>query len=46
MDILDRAFSPDIRLAFTGSVELAKRMGVPAEEIIDSRQKMLEYFLN
>ena len=46
MDILDRAFSPDIRVAFTGSVELAKEMGVPTEEILDTREKVFSYFLD
>ena len=45
MDILDRAFSPDIRTAFNASVDLAKEMGVPADDIIDSKEKLYEYFL-
>lgn len=44
MEILDRAFAPDIRLAFAGSVQLAKKMGVPAEEILDSKEKIISYF--
>ena len=45
MDILDKAFVPDIRIAFAGSIELAKLMGVPAEEILDSKEKIDTYFL-
>ena len=46
MDILDRAFSPDIQAAFSGSVELAKEMGVPTDEILDTREKVFAYFLD
>ena len=46
MDILDRAFAPDIRVAFNGSVELAKELGVPTEEILDSKEKVFSYFLD
>ena len=46
MSILDRAFAPDIRMAFSGSVELAKEMGVPADEILDSKEKIASYFMD
>ncbi len=46
MTILDCAFSPDIRTAFRGSVELAREMGVPTEEIIDNKEKLYAYFLD
>lgn len=46
MDILDRAFAPDIRIAFDGSVELAREMGVPTEEILDTKEKVFSYFLD
>lgn len=46
MDILGRAFSPDIRIAFNGSVELAKEMGVPTDEILDTKDKVFAYFLD
>ncbi len=46
MNLLERAFAPDIRIAFEGSVELALEMGVPTEEILDSREKVFSYFLD
>ena len=46
MNILDRAFAPDVRIAFSGSVELAKEMGVPADEILDSKEKIVSYFMD
>ncbi|WP_449372661.1 hypothetical protein [Arthrobacter psychrolactophilus] len=44
--ILERAFDPDIQLAFLGSIELAMEMGVPTEEILDRNEKALAYFLD
>lgn len=46
MDVLDKAFAPDVRIAFTGSVQLAKAVGVPSEEILDSRDKITAYFMD
>lgn len=46
MDILDRAFAPDIRIAFCGSIELARQAGVPQDEILDSQDKLVSYFLD
>lgn len=46
LSVLDTAFAPDIHIAFSGSVELAKLMGVPYEEILDSPEKIEDYFLN
>lgn len=45
ISILERAFSPDVRIAFDGSVELAIEMGVKTEEILDSKEKITRYFL-
>lgn len=45
MDILDHAFYPNIQMALNGSIQLAKEMGVPSNEILDTRQKELEYFV-
>ena len=42
---MDRAFAPDIRIAFEGSIELARLTGVPYEEILDTPEKIDEYFL-
>ena len=38
MELLDRAFAPDIRVAFEGSIDLAKSCGVPVDEILDSKE--------
>ena len=46
LSVLDTAFAPDVHIAFSGSVELAKLMGVPYEEILDSPEKIGDYFLN
>lgn len=46
LGLLERAFSPDVQVALIGSVELARGMGVPAEEILDSEEKFNAYFLD
>lgn len=46
MELLDRAFAPDICLAFEGSVDLAKSCGVPVDEILDSKEKITSYFMD
>ena len=44
MKLLDRAFAPDIRMAFEKSVTLAKSCSVPVDEILDSKEKITSYF--
>ncbi|WDF34006.1 hypothetical protein PTW37_03505 [Arthrobacter agilis] len=44
--LLERAFSPDMQIALLGSAELARQLGVPAEEILDSEEKIHAYFLD
>lgn len=44
MDLLDRAFAPDVRIAFEDSVDLAKSCGVSMDEILDSKEKITSYF--
>lgn len=44
MELLNRAFAPDIRVAFEGSIDLAKSCGVPVDEILDSKEKIASYF--
>ena len=46
MNILDRAFSVDVRIAFEGSIELAREMGVDDKEILDTREKVVTYFVD
>ena len=45
-EVLERAFSVDPRLAVMGSIELGRQMGVPAEEILDTKAKIDSYFLD
>lgn len=46
LDALDLAFSPDPAIALTGSVELALRLGVDPDEVLDTDEKALSYFLD
>lgn len=46
LGLLERAFSPDMQIALLGSVELARRFGVPAGEILDSERKIRAYFVD
>ena len=46
MDVLAVAFVPDVMKALHGSAELAKTMGVPTEEILDTREKVFSYFMD
>lgn len=46
LTVLERAFSPDVHAALAGSVELARQLGVAADEILDSDEKTLAYFLD
>ncbi|HBN85679.1 MAG TPA: hypothetical protein DDZ89_17755 [Clostridiales bacterium] len=43
-ELLERAFSPDCRSAFTGSIMLAQHIGVPSEEILKSTEEIDAYF--
>lgn len=46
MELLNRAFAPDIRVAFESSIDLAKSCGVPVDEILDSKEKIASYFMD
>ena len=46
MSILAVAFDPDVNKALNGSVDLAKRMGVPSTEILDSYDKIVRFFMD
>lgn len=46
MDILERAYDPDVRIALKASIEQAREMGVPEDEILDSNEKSIAYFVN
>lgn len=44
LNILDEAFSPNVELAFRGSILLAQYMGVKSEEVLDSLESIDTYF--
>lgn len=44
--VLERAFSPDLQVALIGSVEFARELGVPTEDLLDTRDKARSYFLD
>lgn len=46
LGLLERAFSPDVEIALFGSAELARGVGVAADEILDSEEKVQAYFLD
>lgn len=46
LEVLDRMYSPNIEVALAGSIDLAKQLGVPSEEILDSQEKVSAYFLD
>ncbi|UKF79903.1 hypothetical protein [Clavibacter californiensis] len=45
LEVLERAFSPDVEAALLGSVDLARSVGVETERILDSDEKVRDYFL-
>lgn len=46
LGLLERAFSPDVQIAFAGSAELARALGVAPDEILDSDEKVIAYFVD
>lgn len=46
LEVLERAFSPDVEVALIGSVDLALELGVASAEVLDSDEKVLSYFLD
>ena len=46
MVLLTAAFDPNIEKALDGSIALAKHMGVSDDEILDSYEKIVSYFLD
>lgn len=45
MELLTAAFDPNVEKALDGSIALARYMGVPDKEILDSYDKIADYFL-
>jgi hypothetical protein len=46
LTVLEYAFSPDIEVSLRGSVQLALALGVASDDVLDSDQKALAYFLD
>lgn len=46
LGVLERAFSPEVEVALLGSIELALELGVASEDVLDSEEKVLAYFLD
>ena len=46
LGLLERAFSPDVEAALLGSIDLALLLGVDADEVLDSQEKINAYFLD
>ncbi len=44
LEIIEQLYSFDVMTVFDGSVRLAKSLGVPADEILDSREKIQSFF--
>lgn len=45
MSLLGNAFDPDVDTAFDGSIKLAQALHVPMDEILDTPEKVQDYFL-
>ncbi|OCW84478.1 hypothetical protein A8M60_10210 [Nocardia farcinica] len=46
LEVLERAFSPDVEVALLGSVTLALELGVSSEEVLNTNEKVIAYFLD
>lgn len=46
IELVETAFSPDLQTALDGSVTLAEKMGVPAEELLSNKAQIASYFLD
>lgn len=46
LEMLEQAFSPEPDIALLGSVALARSLGVAGEDVLDSEEKALAYFLD
>lgn len=46
IEVLDLAFSPDLGVALQGSIALAAHVGVAADQILDTEDKTLSYFVD
>ena len=46
MNLVNHAFSPDFRTSLKSSVELARKAGVPDQEILKSKEEIDDFFLS
>ena len=46
ISLLEKAFSPNAAMAFSGSVELAVSLNVPDGEILHTLEEVDDFFLN
>ena len=46
MSLVDKAFAMDPFVAFSGSIKMAKLLGVPSDETLDSKEKIYAYFMD
>ena len=46
LEILNMLYSLDVKIAFEGSIKLAKSFNIPSDEILDSEEKIHNYFLD
>ncbi|PZF56526.1 hypothetical protein DEJ23_10185 [Curtobacterium sp. MCSS17_008] len=46
VEVLDRAFEPEVEVALAGSIALAEHVGVSPSDILDSDEKSAAYFLD
>lgn len=46
MQILEKLYSTNVQEIFEGSIKMAKFYGIPSDEILDSKQKIDNYFNN
>ena len=44
--VLENSFDPNYKKAFEGSISLAIHLGIPSEEILDTKEKIDNYFIN
>lgn len=44
MCILDSAFAPDIRIAFKGSIEMARELGISDKDLLTNKEEIRAYF--
>ena len=46
MEILEKLYSPNVQEIFDASIEMAKHYDVSGDEILDTKKKIDNYFMN